>query len=213
MFIRIIGWVIIILGAMFILGSILGNKEGSGERTKPKEFVIAGLIILLIGMPMAFHHSKPKNSVPHHITKAEKASSSAKKVSSSKASSKREESKKEKSKVKKAREKNERENLANYKTALKTVPTKTKGTITSAYVDKDSGETMVTLSDDALALSSNELKTVVKSAWNAVGNLRSNYTPFSSDKGSTEMYITIQDSAGNKLAHTSLLGSFKYDGE
>lgn len=213
MFIRIIGWVIIILGAIYIIGSLGENKEGTGERTKPKEFVIAGLIILLVGMPMAFHHSKPKVAEQHHVTKAERASSSAKKVSSSKASSKRKESQKEKSEVKKVKEKNERENLANYKAALKTVPTKTKGTITSAYVDKDSGVTMVTLSDDALALSSNELKTVVKSAWNAIGNLRSNYTPFSSDNGSTEMYITIEDSAGNKLAHTSLLGSFKYDGE
>jgi len=202
---RIIGWILIVVICLWAYGAYSENKEGK-EKIKTSAFVIAALIMLFVGFPMAFHHTATKVATSHHITKTEKASSS-------KASSKRESSKKEKAQVNKAKAKNEKENLADYKKALKSVPEKTKGAITDAYVDKDSGETMVTLSDDALGYSSNELKAVAKTAWNSIGSLRDNYTPFPDDAGSTEMYITIQDSAGNKIAHTSLLGSFKYDGD
>lgn len=137
--------------------------------------------------------------------KAKKESSSAKaaKVSSKKAA---------KSSAKVAKTKQIQKNFSDYKTYLTTVPNKTKNAITDAYLDNTSEVTIFVLNDDALSLNSNELKTVTKSAWNTGNQIVNNYTPFPS-KDENYKRITIEDSAGNRIAHTSLFGSFKYDAD
>lgn len=82
---RIIGWILIVVICLWAYGAYSENKEGKGK-TKTSAFVIAALIMLFVGFPMAFHHTATKAATSHHITKTEKASSS-------KASSKRESSK------------------------------------------------------------------------------------------------------------------------
>ncbi|WP_338230839.1 hypothetical protein [Lactiplantibacillus paraxiangfangensis] len=143
--------------------------------------------------------------------KAASKRESSKKASSTKASSVAESKAKDKKELSSARKANEKKNFASYKKALATVPTKTHNAISKAYFDKTSEQTVLVLSDDALSLNDNELKGVVRSAWNAGENLLDNYTPFPDDDAAAALYITVQDSAGNRLAHTSAFGNFKYD--
>lgn len=152
--------------------------------------------------------------------KASRAESKAKKESkinakkeSKAAKSARSASKKaEKASLKKAKNKQIQENFTDYKTFLSTVPSKTKNAITDAYLDNTSEVTVFVLNDDAMRLNSNSLKTVARSAWNTGNRIVGNYTPFPSKYENYER-ITIEDSAGNRIAHTSLFGGFKFDAD
>lgn len=152
--------------------------------------------------------------------KASRAESKAKKESkinakkeSKAAKSARSASKKaEKASLKKAKNKQIQKNFTDYKTFLSTVPSKTKNAITDAYLDNTSEVTVFVLNDDAMSLNSNSLKTVARSAWNTGNRIVGNYTPFPSKYENYER-ITIEDSAGNRIAHTSLFGGFKFDAD
>ena len=143
--------------------------------------------------------------------KYEKAESS--KTEKKEKMSSKESSKQAKKELSKEQAKNRKQNFSEYKQALKSVPQKTKYSITKAYFDEENGSTIVVLSDSALSLSDNELKAVAHAAWTSIQNLIDSYTPFPESEAAAEMYVTVEDSTGNKIAHTSLLGSFKYDGE
>lgn len=140
--------------------------------------------------------------------KSERSLAESKKKESSKESSKQ--AKKE---LSAEQTKNRKKNFSEYKQALSSIPQKTKYAIVKAYFDEESDSTIVVLSDETLSLSSNELKSVARTAWNSTQDLITSYAPFPEDEASAEMYVTVQDSSGNKIAHTSLLGSFKYDGD
>lgn len=114
--------------------------------------------------------------------------------------------------MKKAKNKQIQKNFTDYKTFLSTVPSKTKNAITDAYLDNTSEVTVFVLNDDAMSLNSNSLKTVARSAWNTGNRIVGNYTPFPSKYENYER-ITIEDSAGNRIAHTSLFGGFKFDAD
>lgn len=134
-----------------------------------------------------------------------RASESRKKaaVSNSKAS--------ESKKGKKDADRDKQENFAAYELTLTKIPKNTKHVITDAHYN-GTGTTYV-LSDEVLNYSDSALKNVVKTAWNSGQELIKKAAPFPNDKAAAEIYVTIEDSAGNRLAHTSAFGSFKYDGE
>ncbi|MCL0330560.1 hypothetical protein [Apilactobacillus xinyiensis] len=106
---------------------------------------------------------------------------------------------------------NEKKNLASYKQDLNTIPDKTKGVISKAYVDENGSEqTTVVLSDEALNVSNSELKNISHKIYNYMSNFISNHTPFPDDSQASS--IRIIDSSGNLIAKTSW-GDFKYVGE
>lgn len=144
--------------------------------------------------------------------KASRAESKAKKESKAAKSARSASKKAEKASLKKAKNKQIQKNFTDYKTFLSTVPSKTKNAITDAYLDNTSEVTVFVLNDDAMSLNSNSLKTVARSAWNTGNRIVGNYTPFPSKYENYER-ITIEDSAGNRIAHTSLFGGFKFDAD
>lgn len=144
--------------------------------------------------------------------KASRAESKAKKESKAAKSARSASKKAEKASLKKAKNKQIQKNFTDYKTFLSTLPSKTKNAITDAYLDNTSEVTVFVLNDDAMSLNSNSLKTVARSAWNTGNRIVGNYTPFPSKYENYER-ITIEDSAGNRIAHTSLFGGFKFDAD
>lgn len=149
-----------------------------------------------------------KSSSEKSRSQSESASSQSKQAadSSSKAASSSE------SKViSDTRKKNNQQNYDKFLTDVKGIPATTNNTLTDAEYDADSGTLKLMLTDDALDLSDASLKSVVRAAWNAGNNLIQNDGPFS--KADTPVSVTVYDSTGNVLAHSSMFGNFKYDAE
>lgn len=111
---------------------------------------------------------------------------------------------KKKKEAKKDRIKNDKKK---YLAALYALPAQTDYVIQDAQYSEQTGVTFV-VSDDALSLTPAELKSAVHKIWNIGQNLSNKYSPLPGDMKST--YITVEDSSGNDLAVTSMLGSFKY---
>lgn len=207
MFITIFGWVLIIFTVFWAIGDFSKDENGKAPtRNHRIKTIVIAVLVIFVGLYAAGHSSRVATAKRESISSS-RAESSSKVASKKKASSK----KKEKKELTSAREANEKRNFVAYKKALKSVPKNTHNAITKAYVDDSNSQTILVLSDDALTLSDNELKAVVKSAWNAGQKLLENNTPFPEDDSGASMYTTVQDSAGNELAHTSTFGSFKYD--
>ncbi|USS85047.1 hypothetical protein M3M35_07090 [Fructilactobacillus myrtifloralis] len=118
--------------------------------------------------------------------------------------------KKEAAEVKKAKAKNDENNLTEYANALGQLPEKSNGAISDAYVDPESNQTVIVLSDEALGLNDNELKDVSKAAWELAQNLIDNYKLRNNKKVNAQTDVLIKDTSGNVIAKSSFFGGFKY---
>ncbi|WP_282803659.1 DUF308 domain-containing protein [Secundilactobacillus kimchicus] len=213
---KILGWIFIVLGILLAIGYWNQRKEEPNKKKAYLAAFIASIVMALVGVMLIRVNSIPSSN----SDSAPKTAKTTKTAKTSQSSSSRKPSgdsndlgKKEKQEVDKKKAANERQNFASYKRALTQLPAKTKHVVTSAKVDPTSGETVVVLYDDALSLSTNELKNLAKTTWITISNMRDSYTPFPDNDSSSELYTTIEDSAGNKIAHTSLLGNFKFDSD
>lgn len=138
---------------------------------------------------------------------AAKDSSSDADSSSAKKSSSTEKAKKEKkAKAKKAQE---QENFRQYENALRQLPKKSNGAFTSAYYDFSKKETILVANNGVLNGTDAQVKSAVHQAWSVSQRYDEQYEPM---PDSIMAYrITVQDDAGDQLAHTGVLGGFKYD--
>ncbi|QOJ85184.1 hypothetical protein [Lentilactobacillus parabuchneri] len=98
--------------------------------------------------------------------------------------------------------------LQNY---LSNLPTKYEGAIDDAYYSPQDSKTIIVMNEAVLDVSAAKLKAVVRGAWNLGQNAYNKYSPLPDNVNAN--YVTVQDSAGNELAHTSLLGNFDYDAD
>lgn len=203
-------WLITIFMGFMVYYLFKNKRKGWGSL-----FVFLTIFCLLISIGISADkddsnsNKSSKNKTEKVATKKKEKSKPTANATSSKPKSKDNED----AKVKATKKANDQKNFDDYKNALTTLPDQSNGALTKAYVDNDSGNTVLVLSDDALSLSSNELKSVCKSAWDLGIKMSSSYMPGDNSVGDASKYITIEDSTGNRLAHTSLFGSFKYDGE
>ncbi|HCD07177.1 MAG TPA: hypothetical protein DEQ50_02730 [Lactobacillus sp.] len=203
-------WLITIFMGFMVYYLFKNKSKGWGSL-----FVFLTIFCLLISIGISADkddsnsNKSSKNKTEKVATKKKEKSKPTANATSSKPKSKDNED----AKVKATKKANDQKNFDDYKNALTTLPDQSNGALTNAYVDNDSGNTVLVLSDDALSLSSNELKSVCKSAWDLGIKMSSSYMPGDSSVGDASKYITIEDNTGNRLAHTSLFGSFKYDGE
>lgn len=81
--------------------------------------------------------------------------------------------------------------------------------ITSASIDENAGTVVIVLDDSVLNTTSVQLQNIVKKAWSIGNNLVERNKPYPSDKDIIR--IRVEDSAGNKLGHSGVLGDFKFD--
>lgn len=81
--------------------------------------------------------------------------------------------------------------------------------ITSASIDENAGTVVIVLDDSVLNTTSVQLQNIVKKAWGIGNNLVERNKPYPSDKDI--IGTRVEDSAGNKLGHSSVLGDFKFD--
>lgn len=203
-------WLITIFMGFMVYYLFKNKRKGWGSL-----FVFLTIFCLLISIGISADkddsnsNKSSKNKTEKVATKKKEKSKPTANATSSKPKSKDNED----AKVKATKKANDQKNFDDYKNALTTLPDQSNGALTKAYVDNDSGNTVLVLSDDALSLSSNELKSVCKSAWNLGIKMSNSYMPGDNSVGNASKYITIEDNTGNRLAHTSLFGSFKYDGE
>jgi uncharacterized protein YlxW (UPF0749 family) len=99
------------------------------------------------------------------------------------------------------------------KSDLATLPDQSNGLITKAiYKDDSTGYGIeLTLSDDVLSMNNAELKNMVNKAWTLGKNLGESYVQFPDDESYGDI-VTVLDSSGNKLAHSSsFTHKIKYD--
>ena len=139
---------------------------------------------------------------------AKKASSSSRKKAAKASSIKA--NKDEKKLEKKTRAKNIKRNFVAYKADLAKLPTKTKNAITHAYYSKNSGGSVIVINDEVLNASDSVVRSTVHNAWKIGQNVFNNNSPL---PDSVNYLVTVQDESGDQLAHTSMFGSFKYDGQ
>ncbi|BEJ53996.1 hypothetical protein LBSG162_23670 [Lentilactobacillus buchneri subsp. silagei] len=116
----------------------------------------------------------------------------------------------EKKLEKKTRAKNIKRNFVAYKADLAKLPTKTKNAITHAYYSKTSGGSVIVINDEVLNASDSAVRSTVHNAWKIGQNVFNNNSPL---PDSVNYLVTVQDEGGDQLAHTSMFGSFKYDGQ
>lgn len=134
----------------------------------------------------------------------------AKKIAASKSSKKKAAIAADDKAIKKAGKENERKNYASFLASLKQVPTKTKGTITSAHYDKQTHTLEMTLTDQALAENDAQLKALTRQTWNAGNVLIKQAGPIPRSKKPEQVFV--YDSTGNSLGETDAFGGFKYVG-
>ncbi|MCL0319403.1 hypothetical protein [Apilactobacillus xinyiensis] len=106
----------------------------------------------------------------------------------------------------------ENANYLGYKYMLEDVPKNTNHVITKAYMDKDKNyNTTIFVNDQISSLSGSELKRYVKVVFDKVKKLEDGYEP---NEKSGASRIIINDSSGNRLAHSSFFTrKIKYDFE
>lgn len=142
------------------------------------------------------------------VKKQKQASSSSRKKAAKASSIKA--NKDEKKLEKKTRAKNIKRNFVAYKADLAKLPTKTKNAITHAYYSKTSGGSVIVINDEVLNASDSAVRSTVYNAWKIGQNVFNNNSPL---PDSVNYLVTVQDEGGDQLAHTSMFGSFKYDGQ
>lgn len=151
---------------------------------------------------------KQKQAAKQSSIDAKKASSSSRKKAAKASSIKA--NKDEKKLEKKTRAKNIKRNFVAYKADLAKLPTKTKNAITHAYYSKTSGGSVIVINDEVLNTSDSAVRSTVHNAWKIGQNVFNNNSPL---PDSVNYLVTVQDEGGDQLAHTSMFGSFKYDGQ
>lgn len=151
---------------------------------------------------------KQKQAAKQSSIDAKKASSSSRKKAAKASSIKA--NKDEKKLEKKTRAKNIKRNFVAYKADLAKLPTKTKNAITHAYYSKTSGGSVIVINDEVLNASDSAVRSTVHNAWKIGQNVFNNNSPL---PDSVNYLVTVQDEGGDQLAHTSMFGSFKYDGQ
>lgn len=149
-----------------------------------------------------------KEAAQESSVSAKKASSSSRKKAAKASSIKA--NKDEKKLEKKTRAKNIKRNFVAYKADLAKLPTKTKNAITHAYYSKTSGGSVIVINDEVLNASDSAVRSTVHNAWKIGQNVFNNNSPL---PDSVNYLVTVQDEDGDQLAHTSMFGSFKYDGQ
>ncbi|MCL0312838.1 hypothetical protein M2S00_06925 [Apilactobacillus sp. TMW 2.2459] len=183
------------------------NQE-NGNAQKLKKSLIVLLVSWVIAGITGLPGENREEAKQDRIDTAQRKAESKKKAAENK---KKQEDKKEADLVKATKENNEKKHLAAYKKDLNTIPDKTKGIISKAYIDESGSEqTTVVLSDEALDVSDSELKNIAHEAYNYMSSFISDHTPFPDDSQADS--IRIIDSSGNLIAKTSW-GNFKYVGE
>ena len=117
----------------------------------------------------------------------------------------------EKRSIKKAQLRNEKGHLSQLREALTKVPDQTKNAITSATLDDSNLSVTVTLNDEALEGSNAQTRENEKEAWELGTKLVQKYSPYpDGDIDGDNPNIYVEDSAGNELGESSVLGSFKW---
>lgn len=149
-----------------------------------------------------------KKASSRKVKKQKQASSSSRKKAAKASSIKA--NKDEKKLEKKTRAKNIKRNFVAYKADLAKLPTKTKNAITHAYYSKTSGGSVIVINDEVLDASDSAVRSTVHNAWKIGQNVFNNNSPL---PDSVNYLVTVQDEGGDQLAHTSMFGSFKYDGQ
>ncbi|MCT3557254.1 hypothetical protein EFR93_04880 [Lentilactobacillus buchneri] len=149
-----------------------------------------------------------KKASSRKVKKQKQASSSSRKKAAKASSIKA--NKDEKKLEKKTRAKNIKRNFVAYKADLAKLPTKTKNAITHAYYSKTSGGSVIVINDEVLNASDSAVRSTVHNAWKIGQNVFNNNSPL---PDSVNYLVTVQDEGGDQLAHTSMFGSFKYDGQ
>ena len=115
-----------------------------------------------------------------------------------------------KNKEKKARAKNIQINFRDYKNDLAKLPAKSHNAITDAYYSKTSGGAVIVINDTILTQSDSAVRSTVHNAWKIGQNIYNNNSPL---PNSVNYLVSVKDQGGDQLAHTSMFGSFKYDGQ
>ncbi|MGF2384002.1 hypothetical protein [Lentilactobacillus otakiensis] len=151
---------------------------------------------------------KQEQAASQSSLKAKKASSASQKKAAKASSIKAD--KDEKKLEKKTRAKNIKRNFIAYKTELAQLPAKTKNAITHAYYSRNSGGTVIVINDEILNASDSAVRSTVHNAWKIGQNVYNNNSPL---PDSVNYYVTVKDEGGTQWGHTSMFGSFKYDGE
>lgn len=149
-----------------------------------------------------------KKASSRKVKKQKQASSSSRKKAAKASSIKANND--EKKLEKKTRAKNIKRNFVAYKADLAKLPTKTKNAITHAYYSKTSGGSVIVINDEVLNASDSAVRSTVYNAWKIGQNVFNNNSPL---PDSVNYLVTVQDEGGDQLAHTSMFGSFKYDGQ
>lgn len=149
-----------------------------------------------------------KKASSRKVKKQKQAASSSRKKAAKASSIKA--NKDEKKLEKKTRAKNIKRNFVAYKADLAKLPTKTKNAITHAYYSKTSGGSVIVINDEVLNASDSAVRSTVHNAWKIGQNVFNNNSPL---PDSVNYLVTVQDEGGDQLAHTSMFGSFKYDGQ
>ncbi|GAX06847.1 hypothetical protein IWT25_02194 [Secundilactobacillus pentosiphilus] len=117
----------------------------------------------------------------------------------------------ESSAVESARKQNDKSNTQKYYEALQKLPEESHGAIDKAYYDKNSEQAIIVIDDANLMGTDAQLKHNVRECWSIGQGIYEKYSPLP-DKINGD-FVVVKDSAGNELAHTGMLGGFKYSGE
>lgn len=213
--------------SLFVLATILQRKKNNANfQTKHNWKKITQYLWLTFIVSTVLFSFTSNNTPEAKKEAAQESSVSAKKASSRKvkkqkqaASSSRKKAAKsssikankdEKKLEKKTRAKNIKRNFVAYKADLAKLPAKTKNAITHAYYSKTSGGSVIVINDEVLNASDSAVRSTVHNAWKIGQNVFNNNSPL---PDSVNYLVTVQDEGGDQLAHTSMFGSFKYDGQ
>lgn len=213
--------------SLFVLATVLQRKKNNANfQTKHNWKKSTQYLWLIFVVSLGLFSFTSANTPDAKKEAAQESSVSAKKASSRKvkkqkqaASSSRKKAAKassikankdEKKLEKKTRAKNIKRNFVAYKADLAKLPTKTKNAITHAYYSKTSGGSVIVINDEVLNASDSVVRSTVHNAWKIGQNVFNNNSPL---PDSVNYLVTVQDEGGDQLAHTSMFGSFKYDGQ
>lgn len=213
--------------SLFVLATVLQRKKNNANfQTKHNWKKITQYLWLTFIVSTVLFSFTSANTPDAKKEAAQESSVSAKKASSRKAKKQKQASsssrkkaakassikanKDEKKLEKKTRAKNIKRNFVAYKADLAKLPTKTKNAITHAYYSKTSGGSVIVINDEVLNASDSAVRSTVHNAWKIGQNVFNNNSPL---PDSVNYLVTVQDEGGDQLAHTSMFGSFKYDGQ
>lgn len=213
--------------SLFVLATVLQRKKNNANfQTKHNWKKITQYLWLTFIVSTVLFSFTSANTPDAKKEAAQESSVSAKKASSRKVKKQKQASSSsikkaakassikanndEKKLEKKTRAKNIKRNFVAYKADLAKLPTKTKNAITHAYYSKTSGGSVIVINDEVLNASDSAVRSTVHNAWKIGQNVFNNNSPL---PDSVNYLVTVQDEGGDQLAHTSMFGSFKYDGQ